>query len=138
MVIACTRIFIDHILDKCDIDCEISIFVRFIILINRIETEFITILIYRESAFIFIMFAAHRCSSNLSLLAEIFLLEFNSLSWRYVVAIILSLSRISHFFPSLAVIEAVFHLGDVICAVRLEEYRKFSTSLGTLMRNSSD
>ena len=127
-----------NILYERYIERKVSVFVLFIILVDAVEAELVVVFINLESALIDIVLATDRCSSEYSLLAEVVLIELYRLSVCYVITIFFRLSRVSYLFPSLAAIEAVFHLSDVICAVRLKEYRKLRTSLRAFMRNSSD
>ena len=138
VIINGARIFIVDIFYESDVERKVSVLVLFVVLVDAVEAELVVVFINLESALVYIVLATDRCSSEYSFLAEVVLIQLYRLSVRYVIAIFFRLSRVSYLFPSLAAIEAVFHLSDVICAVRFKEYRKLRTSLRALMRNSSD
>ena len=138
VIINGARIFIVDIFYESDVERKVSVLVLFVVLVDAVEAELVVVFINLESALIDIVLATDRCSSEYSFLAEVVFIELYRLSVRYIIAIFFRLSRVSYLFPSLAAIEAVFHLSDVICAVRFKEYRKLRTSLRALMRNSSD
>ena len=127
-----------NILYESDVERKVSVLILFVVLVDAVEAELVVVFINLESALIDIVLATDRCSSEYSFLAEVVFIELYRLSVCYVVAIFFRLSRVSYLFSSLAAIEAVFHLSDVICAVRFKEYRKLRMSLRALMRNSSD